>query len=353
VPISAGGASLEVPAGWSQGGSVAIPGVKGAVTVGGPNGGKIVLGKGDASAANSTLLADSLRAAAGSPLPAKQTVDLSAGVQAARYDKLPIGQGQTATLFAIPTTKGVTTLACLADDKTCATVASSLQITDGKPLPVGPSEAYAKRVEGSLAKLESSEKAAASSLRHAHRRQSQVAATKRLARAYGGAAGTLRKAQVSPADKLLNRQLVSALGAAATAYSKAAGEGARKDRAGYKREGAKALAAGRQIKAKLNALNGVGYAIPAGTIAKAAAVTKLPTLKKDPVKHQAVISAPVQTQPTAPQTTQPVQPVQPVQPTTPQVTQPRHTSPPPSNNNGSSGGSGSGGSTGLSGGGEG
>src|SRR4051794_21753956 len=306
VPISANGVSLKVPAGWSQGGTVAIPGLAGgAVTVGGPKGGKVVVGRGDASAANATLLADGLRKAAGSPLPAKQTVNLSAGVQAARYDKLPIGHGQTATVFAIPTTKGVTTLACLADDATCATIASSLRVTSGKPFPVGPSSAYAQRVERSLAKLESSEKSAATALSHASRRQSQVAATKRLASAYRGAAGKLRKSQVSPADKQLNRELVSALGATATAYTKAAADGAHKDRGGYGREGAKALAAGKAIGAKLNALNAAGYAIPAGTVGKAAAATKLPTLKKDPVKHrQVVVSAPVQTQTVTPTQTQ-------------------------------------------------
>jgi hypothetical protein len=340
---------------------VDVPGLTGAVTVGGPKGGKIVLGKGDASAANPTLLADDLRAAAGDSLPRMQTANLSAGVQAARY-KLSIGQGQTATLFAIPTTKGVTTLACLADDQTCATIASSLQITDGKPFPVGPSAAYAKRVEGSLAKLESSERSAASALNHAHRRQSQVAATKKLASAYGGAAGTLRKTPLSPADKSLNKQLVSALGAAATAYKKAASEGAHKSRAGYKREGDKALAAGKDIKAKLGALNGAGYKIPAGTIAKAAAVTKLPTLKKDPVKHHQAVASTGPVQPQSSTTPQTNTQVQPSRTAVPQVTQPRQTTPPPPRHTGTTGGSGSsssgssgttGGSGGLSGGGEG
>src|SRR4051812_5388093 len=344
-PISANGVSLKVPAGWSQGGTVAIPGLAGgAVTVGGPKGGKVVLGRGDASAANATLLADGLRKAAGSPLPAKQTVNLSAGVQAVRYEKLPIGQGQTATVYAIPTTKGVTTLACLADDATCATITSSLRVTSGKPFPVGPSNAYAQRVKRSLSKLESSEGSAATALSHATRRQSQVAATKRLASAYRGAAGTLRTSQVSPADKQLNRALVSALGATATAYAKAAADGAHKDRGGYGREGAKALAAGKAIGAKLNALNAAGYAIPAGTVGKAAAATKLPTLKKDPVKHrQVVVSARVQPQtvpPTPTQTQTETTTQTPTNPAPAQQVPPTHTAPPkhtPTHTDGSGG----------------
>src|SRR5262249_39818925 len=137
----------------------------------------------------------------------------------------------------------------------------------------------------SLSKLESSEKSAASALNKAGTRKGQVAATKQLASAYSGAAGSLRKPDVSPADTHPNTQLVAALSAAATACAEAAGEGARKDRAGYKREGGEAQNAGKDIKAKLNALNAVGYKLPAATIAKAAAVTKLPTLKKDPVHH--------------------------------------------------------------------
>ena len=114
-----------------------------------------------------------------------------------------------------------------------------MQITEGKAFPVGPSKAYAADVERTLGRLEKQEKSAASALNQAGKRTSQVAATSNLASTYTGAASSLGKLDVSPADALLNAQLVDSLRAAGGAYKKAASEGRSKDRAGYKREGSK------------------------------------------------------------------------------------------------------------------
>ncbi|HET6550155.1 MAG TPA: hypothetical protein VFG79_16955, partial [Solirubrobacter sp.] len=284
VPFSADGIKLEVPAGWgSDGEQPQVPGMaKGALTVGGPDGGAVVVGKADKSAANSTLLAADLRAAAGSPLPEKAVTDIGGGDQAARYAKLSIGDGQTATVYAVPTSAGVATLACTADDATCDQIASSLEITTGKTFPIGPSKAYAGDVRGALRRLENREKAAASLLKSAGKRSTQATATSHLASAYGDAARTLGKLKVSPADQLLNRQLASALRATGAAYGKAAGEGRREDVGGYKREGDRALAAGKHLKTAVAGLPKAGYQLPAGLLDDAGTVTKLPTLKRDP-----------------------------------------------------------------------
>ena len=197
-----------MPTGWSDGGEpLQVPGLdSGAVALGGPKGASIAFGMADKTAANSTLLPDGLRAG---ELPDKQVVDLSDGVQAARYDNLKVGD-KTASVFAVPTTEGVATLACAADAEVCATIASSLRITEGDPFPVGPSEDYSKGVERALATLEKREKSAAADLNRAGKRQTQVNATSRLATAYGGAARSLRRLAVSPADTLVNAQLVAA-----------------------------------------------------------------------------------------------------------------------------------------------
>ena len=116
VPASANGIGLSVPAGWSDGATAEIPGFdSSAVTMGGDKGGTIVFGYADETAANPTLLADGLR---GDTTPSKEIVDLSGGLQAAKYTDLPIGS-QTGQVFAIPTTDGVATLACIAEGKTC------------------------------------------------------------------------------------------------------------------------------------------------------------------------------------------------------------------------------------------
>ena len=49
-------------------------------------------------------------------------------------------------MFAVPTSKGVATLACVAEDDTCREIASSMRITDGNAFPVGPSDAYAGKL---------------------------------------------------------------------------------------------------------------------------------------------------------------------------------------------------------------
>ena len=157
-------------------------------------------------------------------------------MQAARYDKLRVGNGQTASIFAVPTTKGVATLACLADDKTCAAIASTVQITGGKAFPVGPSDDLREKIESSLSRLESSEKSAASALKRAGKRSSQVDATRRLASAYASAASALRKAAGQPGRHAAQPASSSPrCGATAAAYTKAVSAGNHKDRAGYKR----------------------------------------------------------------------------------------------------------------------
>ena len=140
VALTASGIGLEVPAGWSEGGEAPqIPGfADGAVSAGGKEGGAIVFGKADKSAANSSLLAGDLRAAAGETLPEKTPVDLGDGLQAGRYAELPIGEGNTATVFVVPTSEGVATLACTAPEATCDSIAQSLEDHRGRGLPGRP-----------------------------------------------------------------------------------------------------------------------------------------------------------------------------------------------------------------------
>ena len=282
IRVSASGITLKVPAGWGDTGDLPqVPGfAAGAVSLGGPKGGAVVVGRGDSTAANSTLLASDLRAAVGT-LPEKTVADLGDGVQAARYAKLSLGGGETATVYAVPTTAGVATLACTADDKTCDSIAASMRISDGDTFAVGPSPAYSEDIDGALSKLEKQEKSAAAALRNAGKRSSQAAATAQLASAYTGAARTLSKLKVSPADTLLNRQLVDALRATGSAYNKAAGEARRKDRGGYAREGKAALAAGKELEQRVNGLTAADYELPASLLRGAGTVTRLPTLIKD------------------------------------------------------------------------
>ena len=281
VPASANGIGLSVPAGWSDGATAEIPGFDAnAVTMGGDKGGTIVFGYADETAANPTLLADGLR---GDTTPSKEIVDLSGGLQAAKYTDLPIGS-QTGQVFAIPTTEGVATLACIAEGKTCDAIASSLKITDGKAFPVGPSESYQTRVEKILGRLDKSEKSAARDLKNAGKRTTQVDATSRLGSAYAAAATSLGKLDVSPADAATKAELAASFKTVGNAFKKAASEGRAKDRAGFAKQGKAAVAGGKDIDAGLAGLADAGYELPSSVVERAGSVPKLPTLKRDPKK---------------------------------------------------------------------
>jgi hypothetical protein len=266
VAASGAGLSLKVPTGWSAPASPAkVPGLDGATSLAGPAGGTVEFGKADGTAANSTLLSQSLIAAAGG-VPKRTAVDLGGGVQAYRYANVKIGGGRTATIFAVPTAAGVATLACVpangAEDAfapTCDAVATTFRISDGKPFPIGPSKDYAARLSSTITALDKQRSAAAAAVKQATTRSAQAAATDRLAAAYSGAAKTLGGLQLSPADVLVNTQLSDALKTTAAAYKQAATEARKKDRAGYKRESDKALAGQRDVAKAMDLLKAAGY----------------------------------------------------------------------------------------------
>jgi hypothetical protein len=266
VAAASAGLSLKVPAGWSAPASPPkVPGLDGATSFAGPSGGSVEFGKADGSAANSTLLSQRLIAAAGK-VPARTAVELGGGVQAYRYANVKIGGDRTATIFAVPTSAGVATLACVpakgAEDAfapTCDAVATTFRVDDGKPFPVGPSKGYADQLSSTLAKLGQQQSSAAAALKKAKTRGAQAVATDRLASAYSGAAKTLRGLQLSPADLLANSQLAAALKATGAAYTQAAGDARSKDGAGYKRQSDKAIAAQKDVAKTLGLLKAAGY----------------------------------------------------------------------------------------------
>ncbi|RKQ91386.1 serine/threonine protein kinase [Solirubrobacter pauli] len=281
LPVEANGIRVSVPAGWSDGATADIPGfADGAVTMGGPKGGTIVFGRADDSAADPTLLPEELR---GETPPTAATVDLDGGVQAAKYADLPIGS-QTGTVLSVPTGDGVAMLACIADPKTCDTIASSMTVTGDKTFPVGPSDTYQTKVEKILGRLDKAEKSAARDLDNAGKRTTQVSATSRLGSAYASAATSLGKLSTSPADEASRAQLVAALKDASAAYKKAASEGRAKDRNGFKKQNKPLAAAGKDLQTGFDGFETAGYELSSAAVKRAVAVKKLPVLKRDKKK---------------------------------------------------------------------
>jgi serine/threonine protein kinase len=266
VAASSGGMSLKVPTGWSAPADIpAVPGLKSPTALAGAGGGTVEFGKADDSAANSTLLSTDLLTAAG--VKERGTpVELGEGVQAYRYPNLKLGGGRTATVYAVPTSNGVATLACVpaksgedAFAPTCDAIATTFRVQDGKPFAVGPSKDYAGTLSSALGKLDQQRSSAQSAVGKAKTRKQQAAATNRLAAAYSGAAKTLGGLDLSPADVLANTTLVDALRATGAAYKQAAKEALSKNKAGYKREGGKAAAAQTEVAKAIAGLSAAGY----------------------------------------------------------------------------------------------
>ena len=266
VTLFAAGIAVEVPARWLEEPAAAplVPGLDAGLAAGDA----LVVGKADKTAFNATLLPEGLR----TKQNARATA-IGGDAQALRYDGVAIG-GRSSTVYSVPTTEGVATLACFAQAETCSRVASSLRITDGIVFPLGADATFLEAVERILRRLESRERAAAARLDEPATR---LAATKQLWWAYAGASKALRKLKVSPADSELRMQMAEALFEAGCAYGRAAAHAARNDRAGYRREARLALAQQTTMTAALDGLADAGYELPSGA-ARAAAFPRLPAL---------------------------------------------------------------------------
>jgi hypothetical protein len=257
----------KVPAGWSRLGSAPqVPGLGLADSVafapGGKDGGDaVVLGAVRQDADNSTLLAPKFISAVGS-VPPREAVQIGAGLQAYRYRNVRVsGFGRPVTVYAVPTSAGVATLACLGAAATCDGSANTMSLVSAKSFPVGPSEGYAKTVGAALRTLSGAVKSGHAKLTSAKTPAVQASAAQGLSTAYAKAASALSGLSLSPADTLANARLAAALKATSSAYGKAAQAASHHNKSGYAKA-ARAVTAGRQtVSRALTGLKNAGYAV--------------------------------------------------------------------------------------------
>jgi hypothetical protein len=190
-----------------------------------------------------SLLSKNMRAAVRGRVPAPVPVTLGDGVQAFRYDRLRLaGYTGVVTVYAVPTTDWVTTLACYAPpglargiEPACATAAASLRPTTSRPESVGPSAAFADSVSRTLATLQSQVAGARRALARADAPGDQAKAADRFADAYREAAGTLSDLPDRVVDGAAVAPLVEATSATSDAYVKLAGAARLKSLPEYER----------------------------------------------------------------------------------------------------------------------
>ena len=130
-------------------------------------------------------------------------------------------------------------------------------------------------------------------------------ATSRLAAAYTAAAGRSASSTSARPTRRSTPTWPSRCSDVGTAYKNAAAEARGKDRAGYKRQGGRAVAAGKDVDTAIDGFAAAGYELDA---ANAAAVTKLPTLRTTPSPRRR--SPPPSSQGSQPQQQQQSQPQQ-------------------------------------------
>jgi hypothetical protein len=228
----------------------------------GPKDGRdaVLIGTVKSAADNSTLLPTGFIKAAGS-LPDKQAVAIGDGLQAYRYRDVKLsGFDRPVTVYAVPTSTGVATLACVGGTaEGCDASANTMSLVSAKPLPVGPSADYAKAVGGTLGALGKAAKSGQAKLRSAKTPKAQAAAARSLSGAYAKAAGKVRGLDVGPADKLANAQLGAALTATAKAYGNAAKAAAKNDKGAYAKASTAVAAGQKKVSKALAGLKSAGY----------------------------------------------------------------------------------------------
>jgi hypothetical protein len=270
--------ALRVPRGWSRARRAPHLGLplSGAIGVGprgSSSGPAIEFGvmKGD-TAANSALLPAAFLSSIAQPVgtvPPRAKVSLPAQrLQAWRYANLrPAPADREVTVYTVPTTRGVATVACAAPARAaaftdeCAAVAGSLELLRGRPYPVGASDAYASVLDTSIRDLVQATTSDETDLQAARTLAGQAAAERALADAYETAAEQLAALELSPADRNVNRRLVASLRRAGKAYRRASRTATAGAPGPYRAASAAIPAAKAGVASALGGVSAAGYQV--------------------------------------------------------------------------------------------
>ena len=183
-------------------------------------------------------------------------------------DLKPAGYDGTLTVFTVPTTAGVATVACALPTGTsgsvsdrCEQIAGTLALSGAKPFPLGPDQGYASTLNKSITGLNKARDSKLKALRSAKTPDEQAGFLGDLAGAYGVAAKPLARVDVSPADQPANSSIVKALTAGEGAYGAMAAAARANDESAYNRGKASVDAADADLQRALKQLGALGYKV--------------------------------------------------------------------------------------------
>jgi hypothetical protein len=213
------------------------------------------------NATGPTLLPKQLLARLGAD-PKHDSVRLGQ-VAAYRYRQLKASSPQQRlTVYAVPTTKGVATLACIgaaASSPDCEAIATTVRLNGVKTFPLGANADYAKTLNTTMSTLNSRVLSGRRQLAKARTRAGQAKAAAALAGAYRTAASALQRASVSPADRAAHDALVTALQNASSAYARLASAANRGSKAAYAQAERAVAATERKVNTAIAAMRQLGY----------------------------------------------------------------------------------------------
>jgi hypothetical protein len=188
------GISIRLPTGWTRGGRVSVPGFHHPLALQNPSAGLRAAVE-RLPATSSTLLPAALVQTLGAGPGRPAVVPLASGGHAWR-DHFE-ADGSTTTLYAIPTTTGVATVACssVALDtgapRHCDALAEAITLPGSRVVPPGENAAFFSRIRATVADLDAARASAARQLQAAADAGGQARAADVLARAHETARAVL------------------------------------------------------------------------------------------------------------------------------------------------------------------
>jgi predicted Ser/Thr protein kinase len=267
---SAGTLQLSFPAAWKRvSDQPQVPGVRFkepiVLAAGKPQGARLVAGQ--VAGRGPELLSAGLARRLPSGSPDAQPVRLG-GVQALRYRGLaPRGLTGALQLYAVPTTRGVATIACTGPAGTagaafrrdCESVATTLRLVGAEPYPLGPRPEYARSLRRTLGALDQARRSGTARLAGADTPDAQAAAAATLAGSYRRASEAVAATEASPADAAANRSLAAALERTGSAYGAAAEAARANDEAAYADAASAVSKAQSAVRRALDGFKQLGY----------------------------------------------------------------------------------------------
>jgi hypothetical protein len=174
------------------------------------------------------------------------------------------------TVYALPTSEGVATLACRGDQgssvaKACGAVAKTLAVGEGvRAYSPPPRDEFAKAVNPVFTRLAEDESTVGARLRRAKTPRSLATQLGGLERAYGRAAGALGAVEAAPFEREATTSIVQRLEGLEADHARLSDAARRRQRSRYRRLSDRIQTARADLRRRVEQLEPLGYELTSG-----------------------------------------------------------------------------------------